>query len=83
MNFQDDTDYIPTLKIVIRGAVFTVSDSVAKEQVQQELLSYARNLYLQFWLENESDASAVTTDHLYDEGLFWFDYIYEHGCFPE
>ena len=50
---------------------------------RQELFNYTRDLYLQIWVRNEGENGEEVTDQTYEEGLLWFDYIYEHEQFPE
>jgi len=80
----EDTEYILVQKTVIKGATTSAPDAFARQQVQQSLLQYARELYLQLWLAQEAqDDSLSQADQTYEEGLYWFDYIYEHGRYPE
>ena len=77
----DDADYIPALKSVIQGISQVADDAVGQQQVSQKLLKYAREQYVQWSLENcdnEEDPQQVI-----EEGLYWFDYIYEHEQYPE
>ncbi len=76
---MDDCDYIPTLKSVITGVVSTVSEPLSQRQIQQTLYEYARELYMQAWVENGEEDE----DPEIDEGLETFDYLYEHEAWPE
>ena len=77
----DDADHIPALKPVIQGISQVADDAAGQQQARQELLKYAREQYVQWSLENcdnEEDPQQVM-----EEGLYWFDYIYEHEQYPE
>jgi hypothetical protein len=80
----DDSEFIPTLKMVIYGiADETVKLIVNEKQVDvimTALKDFARDQYIRAWLSNgeeEEDIKAATEDAIY-----YFDYIYEHEEHP-
>ncbi len=78
---QDDTQYISALKSVIQGISHVAEDAVSQQQVKQELLKYARDGYVQWTLESHNDNE--DPQQMMEEGLYWFDYIYEHEKYPD
>ena len=77
----DDVDYIQALKSVIHGISQVADDAVGQQQVRQELLKYARDQYVQWSLESNDDQKEP--QQVMEEGLYWFDYIYEHEQYSE
>ncbi len=77
----DDLWYIGTLKTVIQGIAASSPDPLSRRHVEQTLLSFARGQYLESYLK--SSGTWAYDNDLYEEGLYWFDYIYQHDAFPE
>jgi hypothetical protein len=80
---MDDLEYIPVLKIVIEDAESTIQQDAPDEakKLRDALYHHARELYLVSWLnhgeEGEDKAQAR------QEGIEYFDYVYEHEEYPE
>ena len=80
----DDSEFIPTLKMIIYGiadeAVKLIIDDKQIESIMTILKDHAKDLYITLWLSNgeEGDDIEVETEN----AIYYFDYIYEHEEHP-
>lgn len=85
----DDTDYIRSVKIIIRASVDHVqnfTDSAgASTAIQNALYSHAKNLWLNHIKkirQSEPDACKSSEENQDGYDSYFFDYIYKHDSYP-
>ena len=80
----DDSEFIPTLKVVIQGiadeAVKLIVEEKQIEALMTNLKDFARDQYIMTWLSNGEEGEDVEVET--ENAIYYFDYIYEHEEHP-
>ena len=80
----DDSEFIPTLKMVIYGiadeAVKLIINENQIEVLMTILKDHARDLYITSWLSNGEEGEDIKVET--ENAIYYFDYIYEHEEHP-
>jgi hypothetical protein len=83
---MDDAEYIPLIKIIIKGIQdYAIKLNLPKKQISEieiKLKDYSRKLYLKIWLEQCKEIDGVISAEAESEGAGTFDYIYEYEEHP-
>ena len=86
--FLDDTEYIPLIKIIIEAindyiSLYDISKS-ENEALKIKLLTHATDLYVEVCQINaKENGEDISAKQVKDESLELFNYIYEHGEYPD
>lgn len=84
----DDTEHIRNVKAVIEAASFFLNKNQevtdTPEVLQKVLYAYSKQLWMRC---NETDKDQDTSPNEADEddieyNSYYYDYIYEYGCYP-
>ncbi|MGD9161019.1 MAG: hypothetical protein PVG39_21555 [Desulfobacteraceae bacterium] len=85
---MDDTEYIPLIKKVIEAinnhiSLYDISKS-ENEALKETLLTCAKDLYVEVCQINaKENGEDLSAKQVKEESLEVFDYIYEHGEYPD
>jgi hypothetical protein len=84
----DDTEYLPVVKAAISGiktqAVLLELPSDEINNIVREMIEHCKISYIEFWLSNEDKIGDGDGDKelASQEGVYYFDHIYEHEKLP-
>ncbi len=88
----DDTEYIPIVRVIIRGITKEMESSGIGEsnrkEVAEKLRAFNRSLYEDIWIEHakedhDPDEGPLDLKKEYESARYTFDYIYKHGKHPK
>ncbi|MBL7174444.1 MAG: hypothetical protein ISS66_01345 [Desulfobacteraceae bacterium] len=85
----DDEEYIPVVKIIIKGIQESMPASNVPEKeiesLKNRLIEFNRELYKDLWLKHAKEhenPEQLDLDGELDSAAYYFDYIYEYGEHP-
>lgn len=52
---DDETEYFPTVKMIIEGIVETLKSSEEKEEVESVLIDYLKQHYVSLWIRHTTE----------------------------
>lgn len=84
----DDTEYLPAVKAAICGiksqAILLNLPRGTINYIIKEMIEHSKVSYLDFWLSNKktTDDSDDQRKIASEEGVYYFDYIYENEKLP-
>lgn len=85
---MDDVEYIPVIKIIIKGICKSMSlsncDKKDIREVENKLKDFNRNLYTDLWLKNtkENEGDDLDVDEETESAKYYFDYVYKNEEHP-
>jgi hypothetical protein len=91
-NSIDDAEYIPTVRVIIEGITKEMKSSGMGEsnchELSEKLKTFDRQMYQNIWIEHakedeDPDEGPLDLEKEYELAKYTFDYIYEHGEYPE
>ena len=86
-NSLDDTEYIPTVRVIIEGIAKEMESGGMGQQSCNELIDKLKDfncqMYQNLWMKHvEEDEGQLDKEEEYQEAKKTFDYVYKHGDHP-
>jgi len=77
---DDETEFFPMLKLMIRGITDTIYDSKEKKNIEEKLKEFSKQLYVSMWLSHAEEDEEDEIDIAYEkkEAIEAFDSIYKN-----